>query len=115
MKKVLSLFLFCTLVSGSFSQSLNQARIDSLLRKLNEFSESDTNRMNALLALTTNYLSLAGTEEDWATAMNYAAKAKHIADSLKDKKGSMGVFSLYGLHYQLTGNFAKALEQYLEA
>ena len=110
MKKVIILFIVIAGISGKASGQ----NLDSLWKVYANKSQSDTNRLNTIHAITNFYY--ANNNPDSTIIM--AELEMKLANSLDDNKGKkwMGkALNMLGLAYSHKGNYIKALEYLTKA
>jgi class 3 adenylate cyclase len=106
-RKLIWLFLCCSLNSGGFSQQSEV--IDSLL-KLKSTTKIDSNKVRILLALSKEYRGNNPTE-----AIQYAQEAKQLSEKINYANGRALAFKGLGLVYVLQSKYVETIESYEQA
>ncbi len=102
--------LLCLPIIWLHNASAQQKKIDSL-ENIVRTGASDTNKVNALNALTKIYWQTGGYD----SALTLATRSKELSTKLNFKKGISGALNNLGITYWRQGNYPEALKNYFAA
>lgn len=109
MKRILFL-AFAILTYGSFILIGQNASIDSLQILLSKHMQNDTFKVNLL-----NDIAYKIYYSNGKKSLDYAKRAKNIADSLNFDKGLAESNRIIGVYYKVKGNYSIALQYYMNS